>query len=428
MRIVRYPKTEDWTGLLQRPANDMSKVETRVRKILRAVKLGGDDVLRDLSRTIDKAEIDDLQVHVSEFEHAGKQVSKQLKEAINIAKENIEKFHRVVCEKSEIIETFPGVTCWRRTVPIERVGLYVPAGSAPLFSTVLMLAIPAKLAGCREVMICTPPGPDGRVCDAILYTAKLCGVTKVFKVGGAQAIAAMAYGTPTVARVDKIFGPGNSFVTCAKQIVSKDVAIDMPAGPSEVAVLADESCEPAFVAADLLSQAEHGTDSQVVLISSTESVIERVLEKVYEQLDSLPRRKVAARALEHSLAILVRTPDEAIELINNYAPEHLILALEKSESAAELIKNAGSVFIGNYSCESAGDYASGTNHTLPTGGFARSMSGISVDSFVKKITFQKLTPAGIRNLGPTIESMAMAEGLAAHSRAISIRREALDGV
>jgi len=250
----------------------------------------------------------------------------------------------------------------------------------------------------------------------------------VFKLGGAQAIAAMAYGTPTVARVDKIFGPGNSFVTCAKQIVSKDVAIDMPAGPSEVAVLADESCEPAFVAADLLSQAEHGTDSQVVLISSTESVIERVLEKVYEQLDSLPRRKVAARALEHSLAILVRTPDEAIELINNYAPEHLILALEKSESAAELIKNAGSVFIGNYSCESAGDYASGTNHTLPTGGFARSMSGISVDSFVKKITFQKLTPAGIRNLGPTIESMAMAEGLAAHSRAISIRREALDGV
>ena len=428
MRIVRYPKTEDWTGLLQRPANDMSKVETRVRKILRAVKLGGDDVLRDLSRTIDKAEIDDLQVHVSEFEHAGKQVSKQLKEAINIAKANIENFHRVVCEKSEIIETFPGVTCWRRTVPIERVGLYVPAGSAPLFSTVLMLAIPAKLAGCREVMICTPPGPDGRVCDAILYTAKLCGVTKVFKLGGAQAIAAMAYGTPTVARVDKIFGPGNSFVTCAKQIVSKDVAIDMPAGPSEVAVLADESCEPAFVAADLLSQAEHGTDSQVVLISSTESVIERVLEKVYEQLDSLPRRNVAARALEHSLAILVRTPDEAIELINNYAPEHLILALEKSESAAELIKNAGSVFIGNYSCESAGDYASGTNHTLPTGGFARSMSGISVDSFVKKITFQKLTPEGIRNLGPTIESMAMAEGLAAHSRAISIRREALDGV
>jgi histidinol dehydrogenase len=428
MRIVRYPKTEDWTGLLQRPANDMSKVETRVRKILRAVKLGGDDVLRDLSRTIDKAEIDDLQVHASEFEHAGKQVSKQLKEAINIAKANIENFHRVVCEKSEIIETFPGVTCWRRTVPIERVGLYVPAGSAPLFSTVLMLAIPAKLAGCREVMICTPPGPDGRVCDAILYTAKLCGVTKVFKLGGAQAIAAMAYGTPTVARVDKIFGPGNSFVTCAKQIVSKDVAIDMPAGPSEVAVLADESCEPAFVAADLLSQAEHGTDSQVVLISSTESVIERVLEKVYEQLDSLPRRKVAARALEHSLAILVRTPDEAIELINNYAPEHLILALEKSESAAELIKNAGSVFIGNYSCESAGDYASGTNHTLPTGGFARSMSGISVDSFVKKITFQKLTPEGIRNLGPTIESMAMAEGLAAHSRAISIRREALDGV
>ena len=327
-----------------------------------------------------------------------------------------------------MIETTAGVFCWKKTVAIEKVGLYVPAGSAPLFSTVLMLVIPAKLAGCREIIVCSPPNSDGKVNPVTLYAAKICGATKVFKIGGAQAIGALAYGTETVPSVYKIFGPGNQFVTEAKlQVLRSGVAIDMPAGPSEVAVLADETCEPSFVAADLLSQAEHGPDSQVVLVSTSETVINETLAEVDRQIELLPRKTTAAAAIQNSTAILVSTIDEGVEILNDYAPEHLIIATDNAETVAEQIVNAGSVFIGNFSCESAGDYASGTNHTLPTGAAARAYSGVSVASFTKSITFQRLTAEGIRNLGPTIETMAAAEGLEAHRNAVAIRREWIGG-
>lgn len=427
MQIIRYSKKETWAGLLKRPVHDSRELEKKVRPILNAVKHNGDGAVRRFTKLFDDVDLKDLRVCQDEFDRAEKNVSMELKAAIKTAKSNIEKFHSAQMDEIKKIETTEGVVCWRKSVPIERVGLYVPAGTAPLFSTVLMLAIPATIAGCREIVLCSPPSIGG-IADVILYSAKICGVTDAFKIGGAQAIGAMAFGTETVPCVYKIFGPGNQFVTCAKHLVSNEVAIDMPAGPSELAVLADDSCNPAFVAADLLSQAEHGPDSQVLLVTASEAVIDAATGELKRQIVRLPRRQIAERCLANSRAILVEDLDDGIALVNEYAAEHLILAVIDAETVADKITNAGSVFIGNYSCESAGDYASGTNHTLPTGGFAKSFGGVSLDSFVKKITFQEITADGIRNLGPTIECMAEAEGLAAHKRAISIRREVLDGV
>jgi len=407
---------------------DLTSVETSVRDILDDIRRDGDEALRCCTTKFDGVEIGDMLVHGEEFLQAEERLSADLKNAILRAKTNIEKFHAAQREEISKIETTRGVFCWRKSVPIEKVGLYVPAGTAPLFSTVLMLAVPAQLAGCYEVVLCSPPDKLGKVADSILYAASLCGVTKIYKVGGAQAIGAMAYGTETIPKVHKIFGPGNQYVTCAKQFVSREVAIDMPAGPSEVAVLADESCVPAFVAADLLSQAEHGPDSQVLLVSTSEEVISKTLTEIEKQIVDLPRRNIAERSLANSRAILVSDLDEGLEILNEYAAEHLILAVEEPDTMARKVRNAGSVFLGNYSCEAAGDYASGTNHTLPTAGFARSFSGISLDSFVKKITFQRLTADGIRNLGPTIETMAAAERLDAHKRAVSLRLEEIDGL
>jgi len=422
MKIVRYPHKKEWQDVLARPVFDTARETEAVRKILDDVRESGDEALRGYSKLFDKVEIDQLAVSGAEFVGAEQRVPQELKNAIQTAKTNIEKFHAAQREESRVIETTPGVYCWRKSVAIEKVGLYVPAGTAPLFSTVLMLAVPAKLAGCREIVVCSPPDKNGKLADAILYSAQVCGIDKMFKIGGTQAIGALAYGTETVPKVYKIFGPGNRFVTCAKQIVSQaDTAIDMPAGPSEVAVLADETCIPKFVAADLLSQAEHGVDSQVLLVTTSEKVIEKTLAEIETQLAKLPRKEIAEKSLVSSKAILVNDIDEGIDIINEYAAEHLILAVANAENVAEKIVNAGSVFIGNYSCESAGDYASGTNHTLPTGGFARSFSGISLDSFVKKITFQKLTEDGVHNLGKAIEIMAQAEGLDAHKNAISVR-------
>ena len=428
MKIVRYPEKDKLGEILQRPTLDVKFLERTVANILADVRDNGDAALRHCARHFDKVELDDFLVTGDEFLEADALVSQGIKDAINVAKENIEKFHAVADEKPDVIETTPGVFCWKKSVPIEKVGLYVPAGSAPLFSTVLMLAIPAKLAGCLEIVVASPPNLEGKIDPVTLYAAKLCGATKVFKVGGAQAIGAMAYGTETVPRVYKIFGPGNQFVTEAKlQVLRSGVAIDMPAGPSEVAVLANETCVPAFVAADLLSQAEHGPDSQVVLVSTSEVVIDETLAEVNRQIELLPRKTIAAASIRNSTAILVNTIDEGVDILNDYAPEHLIIATSDAEAVAEKIANAGSVFIGNYSCESAGDYASGTNHTLPTGGAARAYSGVSVASFTKMITFQRLTADGVRNLGPTIETMAAAEGLDAHKNAVAIRREWIGG-
>jgi len=426
MKTIRYPEKSTWKEILERPAFETKSLERHVQNILNHVKGDGDEAVRHFTKALDNAEIEDFLVSEEEFLEAEKGVSDELKKAIEQAKSNIEKFHAAQIEKAEVIETTTGVFCWRKSVPIERVGLYIPAGSAPLFSTVLMLAVPARIAGCREIILCSPPDKNGKINDAILYAARVCGATKVFKIGGVQAVGAMAFGTETVPQVYKIFGPGNQFVTEAKQLVFKTgTAIDMPAGPSEVAVLADETCVPAFVAADLLSQAEHGIDSQVLLVTTSEKVVEETNAEIDKQLVKLSRSAVATKSLENSKAILVKDLDEAIEILNEYAAEHLVIATENAEETAEKIVNAGSIFIGNYSCESAGDYASGTNHTLPTGGFAKAFSGVSLDSFVKKITFQKLTADGVRNLGRTIECMAEAEGLDAHKNAISIRLESL---
>jgi histidinol dehydrogenase len=392
------------------------------------VQQNGDLALRKYSREFDGIELDDFRVSENEFLDAEARVSQELKDALEVAKANIEKFHTREVTSRRVIETSPGVTCWKRETPIEKVGLYVPAGSAPLFSTVLMLAIPATLAGCREIVMCSPPGADGNVNAATLYAARLCGATSVFKIGGAQAIAAMAFGTETVPQVDKIFGPGNQYVTEAKlQVMRAGVAIDMPAGPSEVAVLADETCVASFVAADLLSQAEHGPDSQVLLVTDSDRVINEVLSELERQIDLLPRKEIARAALANSKAILVDSISTGLDLLNNYAAEHLILAVANADVIAEQVTNAGSVFIGNFSCESAGDYASGTNHTLPTNGAARAYSGVSVESFMKTITYQKVSREGLGNLGPVIETMAAAEGLDAHRNAVSIRREYIGG-
>lgn len=427
MQVIKYPKRQNWEQLLVRPILDTTFLERTVANILADVRKHGDEALKHCARHFDKVELTDFLVSEEEFAAAEAQISDELKTAIQTAKNNIEKFHRTQIETIEKIETTEGVQCWRKAVPIEKVGLYIPAGTAPLFSTVLMLAVPANIAGCREIVVCSPPDQTGKINYATLYAARLCGATKVYKIGGAQAVGALGFGTRTVPKVHKIFGPGNQFVTEAKQQITKfGAAIDMPAGPSEVAVLADESSIPEFVAADLLSQAEHGADSQVLLVSANENVIGETLGELEKQLEVLPRRQIAAKALENSKAILVENIETAVELLNEYAAEHLILAAENAEEIAEKIINAGSVFIGNYSCESAGDYASGTNHTLPTNGYARSFSGVSVDSFVKKITFQKITETGIQNLGKTIEILAEAEQLQAHKNAVTVRLNKLN--
>jgi histidinol dehydrogenase len=426
MQIVRNPKKYTWASLLERPSLDNRFLERTVASIISDVREHGDSALRHCAKQFDKLEIEQFQVTDEEFETAIQTVSEELKSAIQIAKRNIEKFHITQVEEPQIVDTMPGVSCWRKSVPIDRVGLYVPAGSAPLFSTVLMLAIPAQIAGCKEIIICSAPDAEGQINPATLYAAHVCGIRKVFKTSGAQAIAAMAFGTQTIPKVDKIFGPGNQYVTEAKMQVSKiGTAIDMPAGPSEVAVLADETSVPAFVAADLLSQAEHGPDSQVLLVTMSDSVAEAVAVEIDAQLQTLPRKTIAEKALENSKAIVFDEIESAIELLNEYAAEHLILAVANVDEVSDRITNAGSVFIGNLSCESAGDYASGTNHTLPTNGWARSYSGVSLDSFVKKITFQRISEEGLRNIGPAIEVMAAAEELEAHKQAVTIRLEAI---
>lgn len=422
MNIYKYPKIEEWDTLIKRPILDKKELENSVSKILLDVKNNGDNALFKYTKRFDKAELTQLRVSKNEIEIASKKVASDLKDAINLAKLNIEKFHSSQRESIEIIETTIGVKCWRKSVAIEKVGLYIPGGSAPLFSTILMLGIPAKIAGCKEIVLCTPPNIEGKIDPVVLYTANLIGITKIFKTGGAQAIAGMAYGTQTIPKVYKIFGPGNQFVTKAKELIQQDgIAIDMPAGPSEVLIIANKSAIPEFVAADLLSQAEHGEDSQVILLSDDELVIKNAVNAMFEQLEKLPRKEIALKAIKNSRAILFNSINEAVQFSNQYGPEHLILALSDSENYSEKIINAGSVFLGNYSCESAGDYASGTNHTLPTNGYAKNYSGVSLDSFIKKITFQQLSKQGIINIGPAIELMAEAEGLIAHKNAVSIR-------
>ena len=422
MKVIKSPKKEVWPKLLQRPVMDQLSLEKKVRKVLQKVKDGGDKALKKFTKDFDGARIRKLMVSEKEMIDATGKVAAELKEAIKLAANNIAAFHSSQLGEEQVIETMPGVKCWRRSVPIEKVGLYIPGGTAPLFSTVLMLGIPAKLAGCKEIILCSPPQKDGTIHPVILFAADTVGISKIYKSGGAQAIAAMAFGTETVPKVFKIFGPGNQYVTCAKQLVqSEGVAIDMPAGPSEVCVLADEFANPVFIAADLLSQAEHGADSQVLLVTTSQKLASEVRTEIENQLGDLPRRTIASKALENSRSIIVKTKEDAIDLVNEYAAEHLIIACEDDEAIAEKIVNAGSVFLGNYSPESAGDYASGTNHALPTNAFAKSYSGVSVDSFVKKITWQKLTKEGLIQIADAVQTMAKAEGLDAHANAVAIR-------
>ncbi len=422
MQTYNYPGKELWQEISQRPASDHSSLEKSVKKILQKVKEKGDKAVKKFTKEFDGVSLKKLAVTGKEITRAASLLSPELKQAIEQAKKNIETFHLSQKEETRRIETMPGVLCWRETRGIEKVGLYIPGGSAPLFSTVLMLAVPASIAGCQEIVLCTPPSKDGTINPAILYAASICGVTKIFKAGGVQAIAAMTYGTESIPKVFKIFGPGNQYVTLAKQLIQqKGTAIDMPAGPSEVLVIADNSAIPGYVAADLLSQAEHGPDSQVILLTTSEDIVSKVKTAISEQLNELPRKNTAEKALQNSKIVLVKSIGEAIELSNLYAPEHLILSCENAEAVAQLAVAAGSVFIGNYSPESAGDYASGTNHTLPTNGYAAMYSGVSLDSFVKKITFQQLTKEGLQEIGTTVMTMAAAEGLDAHKNAVAIR-------
>ena len=422
INTIKYPDRKDWQEIIKRPVLETASLEKTVRKILDKVKSKGDKAVKKFTKEFDGVKLKRLLVSQKEIDAAEKLLPLELKDAIQLAKLNIEKFHSSQVEEIKIIETMPGVKCWRKSVGIEKVGLYIPGGTAPLFSTVLMLAIPASIAGCREIILCTPPDKEGSVYPAILFTAQLCGITKIFKAGGIQAIAAMAYGTESIPKVNKIFGPGNQYVTCAKQLVQQQgVAIDMPAGPSEVLVIADETASTEFVAADLLSQAEHGTDSQVILITTSEKFAEETQKEIIQQLYKLPRKEIAEAALKNSKMIITKDINEAIDLSNQYSPEHLILACENPNDVSEKVISAGSVFIGNYSPESAGDYASGTNHALPTNGFASMYSGVSVDSFVKKITFQQLSKEGLQNIGNTVMQMAAAEGLDAHKNAVAIR-------
>ena len=422
MQVFKLPVRDDWKKILERPAIHAAALEQKVRTILDIVQAEGDSALRRYTKEFDAVDITALSVTENEINEAEKKIAVELKQAIQQAASNINTFHKKQVGMVEIIETMPGVQCWRKSVGIEKVGLYIPGGTAPLFSTLLMLGIPASIAGCKEIILCSPPDREGQLHPAILFAAKTVGVTKIFKVGGVQAIAAMAYGTKTIPQVYKIFGPGNQYVTCAKQLIQKDgIAIDMPAGPSEVAVYADATANPAYVAADLLSQAEHGADSQVLLVVTDPLIADRVEAAIQNQLEKLPRKAIAAKALENSKMIIVNSEDEAIELLNEYAAEHLILSCGNATAVAEKIINAGSIFLGNYSPESVGDYASGTNHTLPTNGYAKAYSGVSVDSFVKKITYQQLTAEGLKNIGRTVELMAEAEGLQAHANAVRVR-------
>lgn len=424
MKLIKYPDRSQWNEILKRPVLETENLFDTVRNIINRVRAGGDRVVMEYEAVFDKAELTSLAVTSAEIEEAEKEIPIELKAAIYLAKRNIETFHSTQRFEGKKVDTMEGVTCWQKAVAIEKVGLYIPGGTAPLFSTVLMLAIPAKIAGCKEIVLCTPPDKNGKVHPAILFAARLAGVSKIFKVGGVQAIAAMAYGTESIPKVYKIFGPGNQYVTAAKQLVSlRDVAIDMPAGPSEVEVLADESANPVFVAADLLSQAEHGVDSQAMLVTTSEKLQTEVVYEVERQLGYLTRRDIAEKSLANSKLILVKDMEEALELTNAYAPEHLIIETKDYMEVAGQIVNAGSVFLGAFSPESAGDYASGTNHTLPTNGYAKAYSGVSLDSFIRKITFQEILPSGMSAIGPAIEVMAANEHLDAHKNAVTVRLE-----
>lgn len=422
MRLIKYPSREQWGDILRRPALNTENLFDTVRGIINRVRAEGDKAVIEYEATFDKAVLTSLAVTETEMAEGVALVSEELKAAITLAQKNIQTFHASQRFVGHRVETMKGVTCWQKAVGIEKVGLYIPGGTAPLFSTVLMLAVPARIAGCREIVLCTPPDKNGKIHPAILFAAQAAGVSKIFKAGGVQAIAAMAYGTESVPKVYKIFGPGNQYVTAAKQLVSlRDVAIDMPAGPSEVEVLADASANPVFVAADLLSQAEHGVDSQAILITTSEKLQVDVMKEVERQLAELPRREIAEKSLANSKLILVKDMEEALELTNEYAPEHLIVETENYMEIAELVVNAGSVFLGSLSPESAGDYASGTNHTLPTNGYAKAYSGVSLDSFIRKITFQEIRPEGMKAIGPAIEIMAANEQLDAHKNAVTVR-------
>ena len=427
MKIVKYPERSDWHRLLERPYIDVSKLNGTVADILDDVRKNGDDAVRRYEAKFDGVSLSSLAVTEEELDSAVNEVSGELKSAIELAHSNIEKFHMSQRMTVHKVETAPGVCCWQKGVAIQKIGLYIPGGTAPLFSTVLMLATPAKIAGCKDIILCTPPNKEGKVNPAILVAAKVAGVNRIYKIGGVQAIGAMAYGTETVPKVYKIFGPGNRFVMTAKQQVSlSDVAIDMPAGPSEVCVIADDSSNAEFVAADLLSQAEHGTDSQVLLISTSESMAEKVIKEMDRQIELLPRRDIAAQALENSICIVAHDSSEAMDISNAYAPEHLVIATEDYEELADKVVNAGSVFLGKYACESAGDYASGTNHTLPTHGYAMAYNGVNLDSYIRKITFQHITPEGVRSIGRAVEVMAENEMLDAHKNAMTVRLKNID--
>lgn len=426
MNIVKYPDRKDWVSLLERPHRDASELRETVKTVLDRILEDGDAAVKEFEQKFDKVQLESLAVSEAEMQEAEGLVSPDLADALKLAHSNIEKFHASQKFNSAKVEVAPGVVCWQKSVPIEKVGLYIPGGTAPLFSTVLMLATPAKIAGCKEIVLCTPPNREGKVHPAILVAARIAGVNKIFKAGGVQAIGAMAYGTESVPKVSKIFGPGNQFVMAAKQQVSlHEVAIDMPAGPSEVAVVADDTANPVFVAADLLSQAEHGIDSQSIMITTSEDMAAKVNAEVERQLALLPRKEIAEKSLQYSKLIIVKDIDEAVDITNEYAPEHLILAVEDYSKFAERVVNAGSVFLGNYSCESAGDYASGTNHTLPTSGYAKAYSGVNLDSFCRKITFQELTAQGIQSIGRAVELMAEAEELDAHKNAMTVRLESI---
>lgn len=427
IRSILYPEKESWESLCLRPVANTQDLSQSVSDILQNVKTFGDKALYNYAEKFDKVAGGTFKVSADELTDSAKKVSPELMSAISIAKSNIEKFHSAQLSQEEVIETSAGVRCWRKSVGIEKVGLYIPGGTAPLFSTLLMLGIPAIIAGCKEIVVCSPPNKDNEIHPAILYTASLLGISSIFKTGGAQAIAAMAYGTESVPKVYKIFGPGNQYVTRAKELIQQQgIAIDLPAGPSEVLIIADQTANPVYVAADLLSQAEHGIDSQVILLSNDQNLIQKTGDELKKQLSELPRQLIASKALENSFAILLKNIDECMLFSNAYAPEHLIINTLNANLLAEKVMNAGSVFIGPYSCESAGDYASGTNHTLPTNGFAKSYSGVSVDSFIKKISFQELSAEGIKTLGPVIELMAEAEQLIGHKNAVSVRLKNLN--
>jgi histidinol dehydrogenase len=426
MKIYNNPDKKDWAEIIQRPQIELNFLESSVRNILKRVRNSGDRAIRDLTLQFDKVDVQKLDVEPNEFADAEEALTTELKSAMQLAANNIKKFHASQQTESQPVETMAGVTCWRKSVPIEKVGIYIPGGTAPLFSTVLMLGIPATLAGCREIILCTPPDKNGKIHPGILYAAKLVGISKVFKVGGAQAIAALAYGTETIPNVFKIFGPGNQYVTKAKQMVTEDgIAIDIPAGPSEVLVLADNSADASFVAADLLSQAEHGEDSQVVMVLLNENLLAPIQKEIEKQVQRLPRKSIAEKALLNSRAVIIQDKARAVDFVNTYAPEHLIINTADPTTIASEITNAGSVFLGNYSPEAVGDYASGTNHTLPTNGYARAYAGVSLESFMKQITFQQLTKEGIKNIGPSVELMAEAEQLMGHKIAVEVRLKKL---